>query len=671
MGKRRRRESLPSKREEPVDRRASARLPSPHALLSAFALVLLVAGARWWLIGRYGTDVPWLDQWDAEAQGLYQPWYAGTLHLQSWFAAHNEHRIVLTRVLSLGLLALNGQWDPRLQMVVNAGLYAIVFGALFLVFQKRRPPGFQIFCWLLLAVLGSAPYAATNTLLGFQSAFYFLAGFSLLTIYALSNGRSGSLLWIAGAVAGFAALFSMASGYAADLAVLGVLLCSALRSANEIRQTLVRNWITIAAACGLSAVGLLLRYNPPGHAAMAAKSAADFGWFALACLSWPGKPMLPLALVTWIPFGAFLFNYLRRRTPDDDAGRFILGASFWVLLQAAGLAFYRANSGEGLESRYSDILAFGLLANAICAVWLVASGGNLRRWTQVLAILWFAVSGIGLYDASFDGTASSWKQSMEIRRAATAGFLATGDERYLDRAPPYPDAKHIAALLVDRSLAPVLPAGIRKPLALLPRRGSPAPEYVSGMSMPDFGNVSSDVWALPGMFSHFAWIPPSTEYEYQVEAKGGPPFLLLYFLGDHHEAAVADSRQARHTIVLLPSGQDHQGHHAFVYCPTGQCIINGSSGPSQFAIMEPKQIGFLSIVALVAVIRVLLFPLFAKHSRSMRQMQLLQPFITFALASIFIGEPITPQILLFASAVVVTVAISTRTRSRPVAAPEG
>jgi drug/metabolite transporter (DMT)-like permease len=53
------------------------------------------------------------------------------------------------------------------------------------------------------------------------------------------------------------------------------------------------------------------------------------------------------------------------------------------------------------------------------------------------------------------------------------------------------------------------------------------------------------------------------------------------------------------------------------------------------------------------------------------QMQLLQPFVTFALAAIFIGEPITPQIVLFAGAVVVTVAISTRTRSRPVPAPEG
>jgi drug/metabolite transporter (DMT)-like permease len=50
------------------------------------------------------------------------------------------------------------------------------------------------------------------------------------------------------------------------------------------------------------------------------------------------------------------------------------------------------------------------------------------------------------------------------------------------------------------------------------------------------------------------------------------------------------------------------------------------------------------------------------------QIQLLQPFVTFALAAAFAGETITPQILLFAAAVVVTVAISTRTRRRPVPA---
>ena len=46
------------------------------------------------------------------------------------------------------------------------------------------------------------------------------------------------------------------------------------------------------------------------------------------------------------------------------------------------------------------------------------------------------------------------------------------------------------------------------------------------------------------------------------------------------------------------------------------------------------------------------------------QVQLLQPFITFALAALFNDETITLQILLFAAAVVATVAISTRTRVR-------
>jgi drug/metabolite transporter (DMT)-like permease len=46
------------------------------------------------------------------------------------------------------------------------------------------------------------------------------------------------------------------------------------------------------------------------------------------------------------------------------------------------------------------------------------------------------------------------------------------------------------------------------------------------------------------------------------------------------------------------------------------------------------------------------------------QVQLLQPFVTFVLAAFFNDETITPQIVLFAAAVIATVAISTRTRGR-------
>ena len=49
------------------------------------------------------------------------------------------------------------------------------------------------------------------------------------------------------------------------------------------------------------------------------------------------------------------------------------------------------------------------------------------------------------------------------------------------------------------------------------------------------------------------------------------------------------------------------------------------------------------------------------------QVQLLQPFVTFVLAASFNGETITPSIVLFAAAVVATVAISTRTRRKATA----
>jgi len=100
------------------------------------------------------------------------------------------------------------------------------------------------------------------------------------------------------------------------------------------------------------------------------------------------------------------------------------------------------------------------------------------------------------------------------------------------------------------------------------------------------------------------------------------------------------------------------------------------------ALTLPADIDQIALKPWLALLYVALFPqwigFFAWNAglamggiARVSQMQLLQPFITFALASIFIGEPITPQILLFASGVVVTVAISTRTRSRPVAVPEG
>ena len=94
----------------------------------------------------------------------------------------------------------------------------------------------------------------------------------------------------------------------------------------------------------------------------------------------------------------------------------------------------------------------------------------------------------------------------------------------------------------------------------------------------------------------------------------------------------------------------------------------------------PANLDQIALKPWIAVLYVALFPqwigFFAWNAglamggiARVSQMQLLQPFVTFALAAIFIGEPITPQIVLFAAAVVATVAISTRTRTRQAAPP--
>lgn len=101
--------------------------------------------------------------------------------------------------------------------------------------------------------------------------------------------------------------------------------------------------------------------------------------------------------------------------------------------------------------------------------------------------------------------------------------------------------------------------------------------------------------------------------------------------------------------------------------------------PAAFLTM-PADIGQVALKPWLALLYVALFSqwigFFAWNAgmamsgiARVSQVQLLQPFITFALAAYFNDETITPQILLFAAAVVATVAISARTRSRETPAP--
>lgn len=577
-------------------------VPQPGTVrwIACLALFLMMVGARWWMIGNYGSDVPWLDQWDGPAQGIFKPYHDGTLTAESWFGPHNEHRILFTRILVLGLQLLNGQWDPRLEMVVNAVLYAIVACGLLLVLSQDRSRRFILFLAAVLSAIFTFPYGSTNTLLGFQSQFYFLAGFSFVAMYTLLNSRTGSLSWFGGVLSGGAALFSMGSGFTAPLIVLAVFILLAIRSRGGWRLSLQERWITIAAASILIAAGFYLRVSPESHIPLRAHSMGEFAKFLLACLSWPGKSMTIVAVVSWLPFAVFFADFVSGRVKDGPRERFVLGMGFWVLLQAAALAFYRGHSAEGLESRYMDILSFGLIANVMCAAWLI-NGSKRGRFMLMLTIIWLTVNGLGLYAVSFKGTLFGWKQVMEFRRAQTAGFVASEDPQFLNsRWVPHYDPKRLGSLLLDPAIYPILPFGIRKSLRLVPSLDSPEPLFSSVLSIPDPKVMKPDLWNWTGIYSRFAVIRSPSLFEYHVVKKTGLPYLFLYFSGSKENFSVFDSQRIEHTIRLFPGDDDRSLHPAFVSCPTETCRITGSADRSEIVFMEPKEIGFLSIGALVA-----------------------------------------------------------------------
>ncbi len=239
--------------------------------LPLLAVFLIVFGARLWLIDRFGSPVPFMDQWDAEARGVIKPWLDGTLGADRIFEAHNEHRVALTRLLTLALFCGNGQWDPRLEAVVSSLIYAVVAVLAAVGFTRLVSARFRGAVFVGVVLLGALPFGWENTLFGFQSQFYLLVLFSLMAMWGLGTQVAFSGGWWLGAAAGLLACFAMGSGFFAAAAVLAILGAEIL-TRRSIKWT-KGNLATLVVCLALIALGLLMRTVVPGHADLRAQSA--------------------------------------------------------------------------------------------------------------------------------------------------------------------------------------------------------------------------------------------------------------------------------------------------------------------------------------------------------------------------------------------------------------
>lgn len=519
-------------------------------------LFLSILGAKLYLIDGFGSDVPIWDQWDAEGL-MYPKLLAGSLDPSLLISAHNEHRILVTRLLACCLLQLNGQWGPLLQMAVNAAIHGLVLTGLAVVLWRLAGRKYlPLFC-VIIMLIGILPFSWENTLAGFQSQFYFLLGFSITAILILLHSRPFSPSWFLGIASVLCAQFSMASGLMAPLAIGFVALIQIVLDRDRSHRYLP----TIIAVVILAVIGSLLVPHVPYHDALKIKKPLKFLSFFLANMAWPlwKLPVLcaPLFILSYRSFRA-------RRLEEFEA--FLLCLGVWVLLQDAAMAYSRGPAAP----RYRDINSIGLVVNfsallLLARSWL-AGAWRYRAAVRIATLVLVISSGLLLVRIGVPREVVERPSLLEQQEENTAGFVLTGDKSFLVNKPlmciPYPSGERLAFILSDPALREVLPACIRAPLpfkeaecnGFAPRSGPPGlsiPTYrtMYGSSHIDKQNGPA-VWLSQPLESRFPWLV--------FDIAGGGPGTSLEMLPEGKSAIsvplAKDGIGLRQVIVRAPEG---------------------------------------------------------------------------------------------------------------------
>ncbi len=549
--------------------KAGAPSPGLGPLLCFAGLFFFVWGSKLNLINAFGSDVPFWDQWGSLEGAFYPPVLEGTLDPWTLFHLSNEHRPLFTRLFSIIILKLNGQWDPIVEMVASSVFYSLILTGLCLVLWRLAGrKNLAILC-VTVAIIGVLHFSWENTLGGGHSGWNFILAFSLLAIVSLLCSKPFTIPWFLGLVAALLGQVSVATGFLAPFAVACMLLLNCISGTENLKES---SWAIIV----LIAVAILeYQLVPVSHNVILAKF--DFIGFLKRfgdITSWPFHHWA-LAVVVWSPFFILIGKQFRAKE-TSQLTPVLLALGIWALLQAVPMAWYRGAT----SSRYRDIHAVGLLVNLIITFYLcVAHGFLLSFWRR--GAVWVGMAILVLC------TAMSMLHFMEsdnildkhrfagIQEVNTARYILTGDPSSLVDKPefdiPHPSADFLMNVLSNPVLRKVLPASIRAPLAIEPSESSGFSPGAIPPGLPVLPHRS--VWgswcADKGLArSDYLSQPVSTSFQWLIfDIAGGGPGISLEILPSGAAA-----------IPIDLGGQSNGWHNVLVEAPRVPFRLHATDG---------------------------------------------------------------------------------------------
>ncbi|GAB5560397.1 MAG: hypothetical protein SynsKO_20440 [Synoicihabitans sp.] len=554
-----------------------------HRFLLWVGLFLVVVGAKLWCVSLAGSSVPYRDQIDAEGETIIRPWLEDRLEASAFWEPHNEHRIVFTKLIAWGVVALNGQWDAYIQVALNAGIHAafliivlcwlrdFVRGWPFLVIS-----GIGVLLWVL-------PLDWENTLQGFQSQVYLMMLFSFLHVRGILSTEKINFPWIAAHGCGFLALGAMAGGMLSGVAILVTL---GLRAWTT--KTLgQRNRIDLAIVATTVLLGLLIRTDVPGHAWLKAQNLSEFFGALGAVMAWPVRDFQPWAILMGVPVLVVGYRLARRKTLQQFEVSF-LGVVVWLGLIVVATAAYRGH-GSPLVSRYLTNYTLLVMAQGVALTLLPH-----LKWGRGALAVWAIVTTFALISSVgplLERNLRPRSSLVDRQESVVREYLWSGNPRAILEAPvrdlPYPSASVLVQRWSHENIRSVLPAAVRAPVAVTESMPTvpdslPASPHPVLVASPQAAQTESWIWQSPRQSD---------------EASRFLRFKISGALGDPESAMTMKLVSDTESFEVVPDGAARNRWKTInVWRPKGEwwIEIEDSDSLEYIAISPPVELGTLS-----------------------------------------------------------------------------
>jgi hypothetical protein len=347
----------------------------------ALALIYL---AHLLVVTHYAVNVPWWDEW-----AMLRPDGLATDPSLTWlWQRHNEHRIVLTKLLIWLLYRADG-WNHVTNQVINFFFFGGLLTCVIWFARTVTNLAFSTICAFVIFLLSTANYV--NHAWGLQNHVHFALVLLTLSILFLFSDRPPSSRETAlGASLASLAIFSSAIGVVGVAMMLPIFLLHCQRSYGEGWP----RWRTLAIGVTPIAVAIALwlrHYQPPAQESTWATLANENLWrFFLNLVSWgfgvdrqsdtAGVFCLLLVLVP------MLGHLVRQRLQSPPRTYALLAETLAIFAILASIAKGRLPFGmdQAKASRFAEIA--NLLVLLAACWWSLLLKARIR--TLVLSALW-------------------------------------------------------------------------------------------------------------------------------------------------------------------------------------------------------------------------------------------------------------------------------------------